>query len=181
VYAAGDIDGHVMLVQSAEIEARLAVENALGIAGRPHRLSELHRIVPRGGFTDPDYAGVGLTESEAAGSHRIVVAKAPYNRLDRALIDGRTTGFAKLIVDEEDHSILGAHVVGEQAVEAIHVAAAAMSAGLPVESVAAIQFAYPTFTACIGLAAREAERLLQARGKAQEASPAAGTSSGLAG
>jgi pyruvate/2-oxoglutarate dehydrogenase complex dihydrolipoamide dehydrogenase (E3) component len=159
IYAAGDIDGHMMLVQSAEIEARIAVENALDSTGQPHLRSKAHQIVPHGGFTDPDYASVGLTE-EQADSESAVVAKVPYEMLDRALIDGRPDGFVKLIVSRQDHSILGAHVVGEQAVEAIHIAAAAMSAGLPIETIGAIQFAYPTFTASIGIAAREAERLL---------------------
>jgi pyruvate/2-oxoglutarate dehydrogenase complex dihydrolipoamide dehydrogenase (E3) component len=163
VYSAGDVDGHMMLVQTAEIEARIAVENALGRRHEQNRLSELHRIVPHGGFTDPEYASVGLTERAAAANGGVVVSRMPYEKLDRALIDGRATGFVKLIVSESDHTLLGAHVVGEQAVEAIHIAAAAMSARFPIESIAAIQFAYPTFTACIGMAAREAEKLLASR------------------
>lgn len=160
VYAAGDINGHMMLVQSAEIEAQIAVDNALGATARRIPLSELHEIVPHGSFTDPEYASVGLSEAGAAVAEEVVVATIPFEKLDRALIDSRTTGFAKLIVSRSNHSVLGAHVVGEQAVEAIHIAAAAMSAHLPVESIARIQFAYPTFTASIGLAAREAEKML---------------------
>jgi hypothetical protein len=80
--------------------------------------------------------------------------------LDRAVIDGHTQGACKLIVSEEDHRILGAHVVGEQALEVVHVAAAGMVSRMWVEQLADLQIAYPTYTAVIGLAARKAARQL---------------------
>ncbi|HWU41707.1 MAG TPA: NAD(P)/FAD-dependent oxidoreductase, partial [Candidatus Acidoferrum sp.] len=61
ILAAGDITGRVMLVQTANYDGRLAAENA--VLGKGH--SYVHRIVPHGGFTDPDYGGVGFTEEQA--------------------------------------------------------------------------------------------------------------------
>ncbi len=150
IYAAGDIDGRMMLVQSASYEARIAVENALlGGQGRQE-----HQIVPHGGFTDPEYASVGPTEEQAGKEREVCVAVVPYADLDRAVIDGRVEGFCKLIADRETHRLVAAHVVGEQAMEIVHVVAAGMAADMWVEQLAELQIAYPTFTAILGLAAR---------------------------
>ena len=121
-------------------------------------------IVAHGGFTDPEYGSVGLTEAAArADGRHVVIGKVSYADLDRAVIDRRTEGFAKLIVDGETHRVLGAHVVGEQAVEVVQIAATAMAAALPVEDLAEIEFAYPTFTSIIGLAARQVVHALAPR------------------
>lgn len=154
IYAAGDITGKMMLVQSAGSQARVAVENAL----LDDDTEAQHRLVPHGGFTDPEYAGVGLTEAQAHEVADCVVATVPYADLDRAVIDGRTNGFCKLIVNRETQQVLGAHVVGEQAVEIVQIVAAGIAAGIKVEELAALELAYPTFTAIVGLAARQITR-----------------------
>jgi len=152
IFAAGDINGRMMLVQSASYEARIAAENAvLGVGQR-----YLHHIVPHGGFTDPEYASVGLTEQEARDvEHDCLVSVVTYTDLDRAVIDRRTEGFCKLIVSQESHRILGAHIVGEQALEAIQLVAAGMASDMWVEQLAELELAYPTYTAIVGLAARQ--------------------------
>jgi hypothetical protein len=58
--------------------------------------------------------------------------------------------------------VVGAHVVGEQAVEVVQVAATAMAADMRVEQLAGVDLAYPTFTAVVGLAARRLARELGA-------------------
>jgi hypothetical protein len=88
------------------------------------------------------------------------VAVVPFGDLDRAVIDRRTDGFLKLIASRERHRILGAHMVGEQALEAIQLVAAGMSAGMWVEQLAELELAYPTYTAAVGLAARQITREL---------------------
>lgn len=85
-----------------------------------------------------------------------MVVCVPYQDLDRAVIDGHPEGFFKLIVSVENHRLLGAAAVGEQALETIQLAAAVMSAGMWVEQLAELELAYPTYTAIIGLAARRA-------------------------
>jgi pyruvate/2-oxoglutarate dehydrogenase complex dihydrolipoamide dehydrogenase (E3) component len=156
IFAAGDVNGQMMLVQSAGYEARIAAENAiLGVSQLP-----LHHVVPHGGFTDPEYGSVGLTEEQASAQGDYVVAKIPYKSLDRAVIDGRTVGFCKLIVSQETHRILGAHIVGEQALESIQLVAAGMAANMWVEQLAELELAYPTYTAIIGLTARKIVRQL---------------------
>jgi pyruvate/2-oxoglutarate dehydrogenase complex dihydrolipoamide dehydrogenase (E3) component len=156
IFAAGDVTGRMMLVQSASAEGTLAAESALlgpGARGQ-------HLIVPHGGFTDPEYGSVGLTESKARASDDCAVATVPYTQIDRALIDGHTEGLCKLIVSRTTHRLLGAHIVGEQATETLQLVAAGMAADMWVEQLADLELAYPTFAAIVGLAARQITREL---------------------
>jgi pyruvate/2-oxoglutarate dehydrogenase complex dihydrolipoamide dehydrogenase (E3) component len=152
IFAAGDITGRMMLVQSAGYEARIAAENAILGAGQPFT----HKIVPHGGFTDPEYGSVGLTEERARVLEPdCVVEVVPYSALDRAIIDDRPLGYCKMIVSQESHRILGAHVIGEQALEIVQLVGAGMAADMWVEHLAELELAYPTYTAIIGLVARK--------------------------
>jgi pyruvate/2-oxoglutarate dehydrogenase complex dihydrolipoamide dehydrogenase (E3) component len=155
IFAAGDVTGRMMLVQSASYQARTAVENALlGL----QRLAE-HRLVPHGGFTDPEYGSVGFTEEQARQQYPdCLVAVVPYGDMDRAVIDGHSDGFCKLIVDRRSHLIIGAHVVGEQAVEIVQMVSMGMAGNLKIELLADLELAYPTFSAIVGLAARQLAR-----------------------
>lgn len=156
IFAAGDITGKMMLVQSASSQARVAAENAVLGA----QSSVVHSLVPHGGFTDPEYGGVGLTEAQARAQMEIISATVPYTDLDRAVIDGHTVGFCKLIVNRENQQIVGAHVVGEQAVEIVQIISAGMAGNLTVDKFADLELAYPTFAAIVGLAARQIVREL---------------------
>jgi pyruvate/2-oxoglutarate dehydrogenase complex dihydrolipoamide dehydrogenase (E3) component len=150
IFAVGDVNGHAKLVQFARAEGRIAARNAVSGANE----AASYRVVPSGSFTDPEYGQVGLTEPDAAGGHDIVTATADYNDLLRPVADGRADGFCKLIADRGDHTILGGHVLGEYSAEIIQVIATAMTANLTVEQVAAIPFAFPTFTEAVGMAAQ---------------------------
>jgi glutathione reductase (NADPH) len=88
------------------------------------------------------------------------VAVVPYADLDRAIIDNYPEGFCKLIVSRLSRQVVGVHVVGEQAVEIVQIVAAGMAAAMPVERLAELELAYPTFTAIVGLAARQIVREL---------------------
>jgi pyruvate/2-oxoglutarate dehydrogenase complex dihydrolipoamide dehydrogenase (E3) component len=151
IYAVGDANGRDMLVQAAHFEGEAAAENAVLDANR----RTPHHLLPAGGFTDPDYAGVGLTEDQARERDpRCVVAMVPYTDLDRAVIDDRSLGFLKLIADRRRELILGAHAVGENAIEVVQSVTTAMAAGIDLSTLAGVKFAYPSYSAVIGLAAR---------------------------
>jgi len=160
IFAVGDANGRDMLVQAAQFEGEAAAENAVLDANR----RTPHHLLPAGGFTDPDYAGVGLTEADARGRDpHCVVARVSYSGLDRAVIDDRERGFLKLIADRRRQLILGAHATGENAIEVIQSVTTAMAAGVDVATLAGVRFAYPTYSAVIGIAAR---RLLAEEGAA---------------
>ncbi|KQR24089.1 pyridine nucleotide-disulfide oxidoreductase [Agreia sp. Leaf335] len=151
IFAVGDANGRDMLVQAAQFEGEAAAENA--VLGANRRTP--HHLLPAGGFTDPDYAGVGLTEEQARGRDiTCVVATVQFSAVDRAVIDDRETGFLKLIADPRRELILGAHAVGENAIEVIQSVTTAMAAGVDVSTLANVRFAYPTYSAVIGMAAR---------------------------
>jgi pyruvate/2-oxoglutarate dehydrogenase complex dihydrolipoamide dehydrogenase (E3) component len=150
IYAAGDVNGHAKLVQFARSEGRIAARNAV----EGPRETASYRIVPSGSFTDPEYGQVGLTEPVAAAEHDIVTATAEYHQLLRPVADGRPDGFCKLVADRRFRTVLGGHVLGCYSAEIIQVIATAMTAGLTVDRVAAIPFAFPTFTEAVGMAAQ---------------------------
>ena len=156
IFAAGDINGQSMLVQSARYEGRIAAENA--VLGPYRRFT--HEIVPSGSFTDPEYASVGLTEAQARQEYDCAVAVVHYDDLLRPVADGHPDGFCKLIVDRRHRYILGAHVIGEYSVEIIQMVAACIASGMRVEQVAELQLAYPTFTEAVGMAAQKLVREL---------------------
>ena len=152
VFAVGDVNGRSKLVQSARIEGRTAAWNAVhGPSRRPG-----HDVVPSGSFTDPEYGSVGLSEERAARDHDIAVGIAWYDDLLRPVADGNTDGFCKLIADRNSHAILGAHVLGGYSAETVQVVAVAMRTGMDVEQLAEMQFAYPTFTEAVSMAAQKA-------------------------
>ncbi|HSI36269.1 MAG: NAD(P)/FAD-dependent oxidoreductase [Phycisphaerae bacterium] len=158
VFAAGDGDGTVLLVQAAHAEGTLAAENA--VLGATRTIA--HPIVPHGGFTDPEYGAVGLTEEDARKKYpQVVAAAVPYAELDRAVIDDRREGLCKLVVEPTSRRILGAHVVGEDATEVVQIVATAMAGGLTVHKLAEVEFSYPTYTAIVGLAARAVVRKMR--------------------
>ena len=156
IFAAGDVNGRSMLVPSARHEGRLAAENA--VLGTRRRVA--HEIVPTGSFTDPEYASVGLTEAQARERYDCAVAVIRYDQLLRAVIDGHAEGFCKLIVEQRQRYLLGAHVLGEYSAEVIQVAAVAMAANLRLEQLAELQLAFPTFTEALGMAAQTLVREL---------------------
>lgn len=151
IYAAGDVNQQSMLVQAAHFEAEAAARNA--VLGATSRVR--HLLLPAGGFTDPDYAGVGLTEEQARERGITYgVARVDYASMERPVIDDRTRGFLKLITDGRREVLLGAHAVGEQAIEVVSAVTASMAAGVDVATLARVEFAYPTYSAVIGVAAR---------------------------
>lgn len=164
IYAAGDITGRMMLVQGATHEAIFAAENAVRNTQHEFR----HTIVPHGGFTDPEYGSVGLTEEQARAKYDCEVATAEYCEIDRAVIDDVPTGFCKLIVARDTQLLLGAHIVGEQALEMAQIVAAAMAANARVGDLARLEIAYPTYAAVVGLAARRIVRALGTEGTGAE-------------
>lgn len=162
IYVAGDADGVAPLVQAGVADGFVAATNAVLGARTGQWVRTDHAVLPSGGFTDPDYGQVGLTEAQAREAHPdVLVVTVPYATVERAVIDARTTGFLKLIATADARTLVGAHAVGEEALEVVQAVAAAMAAGADVRVLATTEYAYPTYTSIVGLAAVE---LLRAGG-----------------
>jgi dihydrolipoamide dehydrogenase len=156
IFAAGDITGRLMLVPEAIQDGFVAATNAVSGTNETRERT----VSPIGSFTDPEYAQVGLTEARARGTHKALVVKIDFDSTTRTIIDGRTTGFCKLIVDRETRGILGCHVVGERAVDIAQVAAIVIASGMGVDDLARVPLSFPTYAGVLGRLAASATRQL---------------------
>lgn len=156
ISAAGDVTGRLMLVPPAIQDGFIAATNT--VQGPTMTLDE--KVNPIGSFTDPEYAQVGMTETKAREKHDVTTAIVDFDSTTRTIIDGRTMGFCKLIVDRVTHQIRGCHVVGECAVDITQVAAIAIAAGMRVDDLAHVPLSFPTYAGILGRAAAAATRQL---------------------
>lgn len=156
VFAAGDVTGRLLLVPPAIQQGFVAATNAVLGAHRPLGDS----VHTSAGFTEPEYASTGMTETKARETHDIVTAVVRFDSTIRTIIDGRKVGFCKLVVDRATAKILGCHIVGERAAEIAQVAAIAMAAELRVDDLARVPLAFPTYTGNLAYAAAAAARQL---------------------
>ena len=149
IFAIGDVAGNPMLAHKAIPEGRVAAEV---IAGKKHFFDP--KCIPSVAYTDPEIAWVGLTETEAKAKG-IKVGKGvfPWAASGRALSNGRSEGFTKLLVDEESHRVLGAGVVGTNAGELIAEIALAIEMGADVEDLALTIHPHPTLSETLALSA----------------------------
>jgi dihydrolipoamide dehydrogenase len=153
VYAIGDVTDIKQLAHFASAQGKAAAEI---IAGHPSQTN--WRAVPAATFTSPEIASVGLTEREArAEGRKIKVGRFPFRAHGRNIADGETTGFVKLIGDEETDQVLGAHIFGAKASELIHECSLAIAADLNIRDLAHAIHAHPTLTETLAEAAEDAD------------------------
>jgi dihydrolipoamide dehydrogenase len=167
VYAAGDAIGRLMLVPQAIEGGFIAATNAV----RGPTLAVEAQAAPIGSFTDPEYAQVGLTEARARERHDVATGRIGFDETTRTIIDGRTAGFCKLVVDAASRRILGCHIVGERAVEIAQLAALAVAGGMTVDALARVPLSYPTYGGVLGRVAAQVARELGKRQAAGESLP----------
>lgn len=116
IYAIGDVTGGVQLAHAAAHEGIFAVEHLLGL--EPHPLFD-HRI-PRCVYSRPETASVGYTEEQArAKGYDPVIAKIPFAAIAKAIVQGDTEGFVKVISDRATTDLLGVHMAGAHVTELI--------------------------------------------------------------
>jgi NAD(P) transhydrogenase len=126
IYAAGDVIGPPALASTSMEQARVAMCHAFGIPFK----SAVDPVTPLGVFSIPAAAGVGQTEQDAraAGTDCEVGVAALAHNAD-AVIRGVAEGFVKLVFRRADRVLLGAHVLGEGAIELVHQAQAVLRFG----------------------------------------------------
>jgi pyruvate/2-oxoglutarate dehydrogenase complex dihydrolipoamide dehydrogenase (E3) component len=156
VFAAGDITGRRMLAPQALQAGFVAATNA--VTGGDETAERA--VNPVGSFTDPEYAQVGLGEAAARRDHDVEVVSVGFDEMTRAIVDGRTIGFCKLVVDRASHRILGCHLVGDRAVDVAQVAAVAMAGEMTVDELARVPLSFPIYAGILGRAAAMAARRL---------------------
>jgi dihydrolipoamide dehydrogenase len=142
VYAVGDVTGVMLLAHVATSQGLVAAENVCG-----HGSEIDYAAVPRCVYTDPEYAAVGLSESEAlsqgAAPH---VYRLRLGRIGRAVTLGETFGLAKIVCDGAGGEIVGFSVLAPHASELIAEAALAIRLGLKPGDVADVIHPHPTLS-----------------------------------
>jgi dihydrolipoamide dehydrogenase len=148
VYAIGDAVGGKLLAHKAEEEGVVAAE---AIAG--HRVEMNYKSIPSIVYTWPEIATVGLGEHEVKERGRPYrTGKFPFSANGRARTMGETSGFAKVITDEETDELLGCHIIGPNASDIIQEVVLAMEYRGSAEDIGITVHSHPT----LGEAVKEA-------------------------
>ena len=146
IYAAGDVIGHYLFTHVAAFQAQLLIKNLL----LPFNQKINYAVVPWTTFCDPEVARCGLTEEEAREKYGDVdVFKLDQTDVDRAVAEGETLGFTKVITSKWRGKILGVHIVGTNAGEVIHEYVLAMQEGVPLRKLSGMMHVYPTYSTSV--------------------------------
>jgi dihydrolipoamide dehydrogenase len=150
VFAAGDVCGPPLLAHWAYQQGAVAAENAVsGGRGAVDR-----RFVPNCIFSHPEVASFGTSEDQAkAAELPITVAQVRFNGNSKAVIEGESDGYIRIIARADDRRVIGASLVGPHVTELVHELVLAAQAGLTLDDVAATIHAHPTLAEGVGEAA----------------------------
>jgi pyruvate/2-oxoglutarate dehydrogenase complex dihydrolipoamide dehydrogenase (E3) component len=141
-YAVGDVNGGPQFTHTSWDDHRLLFD----ILMERSRKGRRGRLVPYTVFTDPQVAGVGLSEKQAR--ERGVAfesATMPFVNIARAIEVDETAGVMKVLVDPKTERVLGATIVGAEAGELIHIFVTLMQAGASARAIVDAEFVHPTF------------------------------------
>jgi pyruvate/2-oxoglutarate dehydrogenase complex dihydrolipoamide dehydrogenase (E3) component len=146
IFAAGDVCSRFKFTHAADAMAQIVVQNALF----PHPFglgyaSADSLIIPWCTYTEPEIAHIGMYEREAA-SRGIEMETYTFNlnEVDRAVLDGQETGFARIHVQKGSDKILGATIVAAHAGDLINEFSVVMKAGKGAKTIAGTIHPYPT-------------------------------------
>ena len=143
IFAAGDVAGPFQFTHTASHQAWYAAVNAL--FGRFKKFKVDYRVIPWAIFTDPEIARVGLSENEAKEKGIAYdVTRYEIDDLDRAIADGQTKGFVKVLTVKGGDKILGASIVGYHAGELIAEFVLAMKHKIGLNKLLSTIHIYPT-------------------------------------
>jgi dihydrolipoamide dehydrogenase len=149
LYAIGDIIEGPMLAHKGEDEGVACVERIAGKAGHVN-----YDAIPNVIYTNPEVAGVGLTEELAKKDGiAIKIGKFPFAANGRALANDQSQGFAKILADPKTDKLLGAQIVGFGASELISEAVTVMEFGGSAEDLGRTVHAHPTMSEAVKEAA----------------------------
>jgi NAD(P) transhydrogenase len=144
VYAAGDVVGFPSLASTSMEQGRFAVCHAFG-----QEATHSRQHFPYGIYTIPEISFVGKTEEELTELNiPYETGKAPYRELPRGQIVGDSIGFVKLLFHRETRDLLGVHIIGEGAVELVHIGQVVLAMGGKIDYFVDTVFNYPTLAQC---------------------------------
>ncbi|MEP9382754.1 NAD(P)/FAD-dependent oxidoreductase [Nocardioides sp. KR10-350] len=141
LWVIGDITGHGAFTHMSMYQSGIAQKDILGVDGPP----AAYHAVPHTTFTDPEVAGVGMTE-QAARDAGLSVRTGSADWGSRGFTHGPgADGFVKVVEDAERGVLVGATAVGPYAGEVLSMLTLAVHAELPVDTLRSMIYTYPTF------------------------------------
>jgi mercuric reductase len=141
VYAAGDVTGRHQFVYMAAYGAKLAALNALNGDSLRYDATTMPAVI----FTDPQVASVGLTEAAArAADYEVKTSLLHLDAVPRALAARDTRGLIKLVADQTNDRLLGAHILAPEGADSIQTAALAIKHGMTTKELGETIFPYLT-------------------------------------
>jgi mercuric reductase len=155
IWAAGDVTGRDQFVYMAAYGAKLAARNAVEGEARSYDNATMPWVV----FSDPQVAGVGLSEAQArAAGHEVVTSVLPLDAVPRALAARDTRGLIKLVAEAGSKRLLGAQILAPEGADSIQTAAMALKARLTYEELGDTIMPYLTTVEGLKLAAQTFEK-----------------------
>ena len=143
IYAVGDVIGFPALASASMEQARAAVVEAFDLKYKEH----LAPFLPLAVYAIPEISAPGLTEDDCKTKNiPYLVGRSYYEENARGQIIGDMSGMIKLVFSPTDKKLLGAHIIGEQASELIHIASHVMLKGGPIDEFIDAVYNYPTLS-----------------------------------
>ena len=154
IWAIGDVTGKLMLAHVGSAMGILAAEAIAGQETTPLN----YEMMPRATYCQPQVASFGITEAQAIErGHKVKVSKFPFQANGKALGLGEYAGWVKLVVDEKDDAILGAHMIGPEVTELLPELTLAQMMELTPAEIARNVHAHPTLSETLMEVAHAAE------------------------
>jgi dihydrolipoamide dehydrogenase len=154
IYAIGDVIAGPMLAHKAEDEGIACVEIIAGKAGHVN-YEAIAGII----YTNPELAGVGLTEDQAKEQGiEVRIGKFPFRANSRALCSDDVEGMVKFVADAKTDRVLGAHILHHAASELIAEAVSVIEFGGSSEDIGRTTHSHPTLSEAVREAALNVEK-----------------------
>jgi mercuric reductase len=157
IWAAGDVNAVAQFTPVAQYQARIAIDDMFGANGATADYS----ILPTTIFTDPELAGVGLTEEQARNQgHEVEVVRNQY--VKRFSYIDASHGLFKIVFDRPSRRVLGLHVVSRGGSDIVQGFSLAMKLGATMDDIAGMHHVFPSFGEGVKAAAEQARAAVHA-------------------
>lgn len=151
IYAAGDVTDRDHFVYMAAYGAKIATRNAVADGNERYDNSTMPWVV----FTDPQVAGVGLSEQQAhEAGYDVKTSVLALDQVPRAQAARDTRGLIKLVADRDTDRLLGGQIVAPEGSDSIQTLVMALKAGMTTKALAETIFPYLTTVEGLKLAAQ---------------------------
>ena len=153
IWASGDVTGRYQFTPIAQYQARIAVDDMFGRDGQ----TADYDVLPTTIFTEPELAGVGLTEEEAREEGiECETVSHDIKHVQRSSYKEQKRGLYKIVYETGTRRVLGLHIVAPNAGDIVGGFSLGLRLGATVDDLAAMHHVFPTFGEGVKAAAEQA-------------------------